>query len=55
MNLAFKALVESINSQIAILKNNGFKIFDAENEGYFISEIRYDGKDDELKFDTTDK
>lgn len=55
MNSAFKALVESINSQIAILKNNGFRIVDSENEGYYISGIRYDSKDDEIKFDTTDK
>lgn len=51
-NKAFQALVESINAQIQVLNNNGYQIYDADNPDYFISGIRYDNRDDEIKFET---
>ncbi|MCT8978277.1 hypothetical protein N4T77_16945 [Clostridium sp. CX1] len=51
MNKAFETLIESINAQIFILLKNGYKIHDAENLEFFISEIRYDNQDNTIKFD----
>lgn len=54
MNKAFTALLESINSQLKILNDNGFKIFDMENPEYFISSIKYDKESDEIMFFTAE-
>ena len=45
MDKAFKTLLESINAQCKLCKENGYKIHDAENLEYFISGIRYDSED----------
>lgn len=49
--VAFKILMEIVNAILAILNENGYKIYDAENTEYFISKVRYDKEDDKIKFD----
>ena len=51
MEKAFETLIESINSQLKVLRKNGYKIYDCENLECFISGIRYDSEDDLIKFD----
>lgn len=54
-NKAFETIVELINSQLSVLDQKGYKIFDAENPEYFISKVRYDKEDDAIKFDTEEQ
>lgn len=54
-NKAFETIIDLINNQLSVLAKNGYKIFDAENEGYFISKVRYDNADDTIKFDTEEQ
>lgn len=49
-NKCFETLLEGINNQLSILAKNGYKIYDAENPDYFISEIEYCKEDDQLEF-----
>lgn len=51
-NKAFEALMESMNAQLQILKNNGYAIYDRENPDYFISAIKYNRETDQLEFET---
>lgn len=51
MDIAFKTLIESVNSQLSILRKNGYKIHDSDNLECFISGIRYDSEDDLIKAD----
>ena len=49
---SFKVLLRILIAIINILNEEGFKIYDSDNEGWCISNIRYDGMDDNLYFDT---
>jgi hypothetical protein len=48
---AFNTIIELINTQLEVLSNNGYKIYDAENLDCCISKIRYDREDDLIKAD----
>lgn len=50
INKPFKALIATINNQIKMLNNMGYKLYDVENPEYYIEKIAYDPQDDELKF-----
>lgn len=50
INKPFTALVATINSQIQMLNDMGYKLYDVENPEYYIEKIAYDPQDDELKF-----
>jgi len=50
INRPFKALVATINNQIQMLNDTGYKLYDAENPEYYIEKVTYDPQDDELKF-----
>ncbi|EQB4335465.1 hypothetical protein ACYJ2V_001152 [Clostridium botulinum] len=52
MDNSFRALIQSINSQISSLNRNGFKIYDWENPEHFISKVEYDENADEIVFNT---
>lgn len=54
-NKAFETIVKLINSQLSVLSQNGYKIFDAENPEFFIQRVRYDKEDDMIKFDTEEQ
>lgn len=49
---SFKVLLRILVSVITILNEEGFKIYDAENQEWYISNIRYDDTDDNIYFDT---
>lgn len=49
---AFRLIIQLINQQISLLNSNGYKIYDADNQEFFISRIRYDKEEDKIKFDT---
>lgn len=51
---AFQTLIESINAQLEVLSENGYKIYDTENPEFFISNIRFDKEDNLIKFDTVE-
>jgi hypothetical protein len=51
----FKALLESINAQVKILNDNDLKIYDLENQEYFIKEICYDEECDQIFFKTEEE
>lgn len=51
-NKTFEVLLTLLNNIISILNQNDYKIYDAENPEFFISNIRYDNEDDIIKFDT---
>lgn len=50
MDNSLKVLLESINAQIKALNERGYKLYDADNQGYFINEISYNKGMDELEF-----
>ncbi|EPY2285853.1 hypothetical protein ACXAT6_003105 [Clostridium sporogenes] len=52
MDNSFKALIQSINAQLAVLNENGYSIYDADNPEYFISGVKYDSDSDEVVFET---
>lgn len=52
---AFKVLLRILVSVITILNEEGFKIYDAENQEWYISNIRYDATDDNIYFDTKEE
>ena len=52
---AFKVLLRILVSGITILNEEGFKIYDAENQEWYISNIRYDDTDDNIYFDTKEE
>lgn len=52
VNKAFEVLVESVNTQLQVLKNNGYAIYDAENPEHFISSIKYSKENDQIEFET---
>ncbi|MDU5108861.1 MAG: hypothetical protein E6248_00325 [Clostridium sp.] len=49
---AFKVLLKILVSIINILNEEGFKLYDSNDQDWYISNIRYDGMDDRLYFDT---
>ncbi|GAA0115697.1 hypothetical protein [Clostridium senegalense] len=49
-NVALKILLENINSQIKTLNEYNFKVYDLENEEFYITGIEYDDKNDKLIF-----
>lgn len=54
-NLAIETIIKIINNLFDALLEYGYKLYDAENPGYFISRVRYDKEDDQLKFDTEEE
>lgn len=50
--MAFKILLEILNSIFDILNRNGYKIYDEENPGFYISKIYYNSNTDRLYFKT---
>ena len=48
MNAALKTLLDNLNAQIKAFNDNNFKIYDADNRDYCITEIAYCEKDDKL-------
>lgn len=49
---AIDVLIATINAQLVELNKSDFKIYDAENPGYYITQVGYYGKSDELYFET---
>lgn len=49
---AFKVLLKILVAIINILNDEEFKLYDSDNPDWYISNIRYDGNDDRLYFDT---
>lgn len=49
---AFKVLLKILVSIINILNEEGLKLYDSNDQDWYISNIRYDGMDDRLYFDT---
>lgn len=47
---AFEVLLNLLISIINALNENGFRIYDADNRDYYISNIEYCGEDDRLIF-----
>ena len=50
--MAFKVLLKILIAIINILNEEGFNLYDSDNQDWYISNIRYDGKDEKLYFDT---
>lgn len=50
--MAFKVLLKILIAIINILNEEGFNLYDSNNRDWYISDIRYDGMDDKLYFDT---
>lgn len=48
---ALEVLINSINAQIKELNKSNFKIYDSENEDWYLDEIKYDKAGDILVFD----
>lgn len=48
---AFQSIVEGLQSQLAILNKNGFKVYDNENPEYYISNIGYNRNEDKIFID----
>ncbi|MDB1924095.1 hypothetical protein PMY56_13460 [Clostridium tertium] len=48
---AFKILLKVLISIINILNEEGFKLYDADNQDWYINNIRYNEDDDRLYFD----
>jgi len=51
-NPAFRSLIEGFNAQIKSMNENDLKVYDEDNREYFISEIKYDQKEDKIFFQT---
>lgn len=49
---AFRILLKILVCIINILNEEGFKLYDAENHDWYISNIRYNKEDNRLYFDT---
>lgn len=49
---SFKILLKILTSIINILNEEGFKLYDVENQDWYINNIRYSDEDDRLYFDT---
>lgn len=49
---AFKVLLKILVAIINILNEEGFKLYDSDNQDWYINNIRYSKEDDRLYFDT---
>ena len=49
---AIDVLIATINAQLAELNKSDFKIYDSDNQDYYITQIRYHKEDDRLYFDS---
>lgn len=49
---AIDVLIATINAQLTELNKSDFKIYDADNQDYYITQVRYDKQDDRLYFDS---
>lgn len=49
---AIDVLIATINAQLAELNKSDFKIYDSDNQDYYITQVRYDKQDDRLYFDS---
>ncbi len=49
---SFKILLKILISILNILNEEGFKLYDADNQDWYINNIRYSGEDNRLYFDT---
>ncbi|MDU1311701.1 MAG: hypothetical protein E6923_13400 [Clostridium sp.] len=49
---AIDVLVATINAQLTELNKPNYKIYDSDNPEYYIIRVGYDGKTDELYFET---
>ncbi|MFR5643605.1 MAG: hypothetical protein ACLTK7_10600 [Clostridium paraputrificum] len=49
---ALDILIATINAQLAELNKSDFKIYDADNQDYYITKVRYNKQDDRLYFDS---
>lgn len=49
---SFKILLKILTSIINILNEEDFNIYDADNQDWYIFNIRYSDEDDRLYFDT---
>ncbi len=49
---AIDVLIATINAQLAELNKSDFKIYDSDNQDYYITQIRYSKEDDRLYFDS---
>lgn len=52
--MAFKILLEILNSIFDILNCNGYNIYDEENPEFYINKVYYDSNMDCLYFKTTE-
>ena len=50
MNNTLKTIIDLINSQIDVLKENGLEIYDYENDTWFLNKIEYSAEDDKIFF-----
>jgi len=46
--MAFKVLLKILINIIKTLNEEGFKLYDAENPNYYISEVEYDPWEDKI-------
>lgn len=49
---AFKVLLKILAAIINILNEEGFKLYDSDNQDWYISNIRYSDSDNRMYFDT---
>lgn len=49
---AIDVLIATINAQLTELNKSNYKIYDSENPGFYITQVGYNGKSDDLYFET---
>lgn len=49
--MSFKMLIEIFNAIVSVFNKNSFKIYDRENDSYYISGIYYNREEDKIYFD----
>lgn len=50
MSTFLGTLIETLNLQLGVLETSNLKIYDNENEEFYINEFYYDAIDDKVKF-----
>lgn len=50
MDKNLKIILDIINSNLKVLNNYGYEIWDKENKEFYINEIKYSAEDDKLYF-----
>jgi hypothetical protein len=53
-NKAFETIIELLNESLSLFNIRGYKLYDEDNQDYFIARYYYDKEDDCIKF-ATDK